>query len=155
MARDIKRLNEDLRLLCNKYGSDRVFWPRDGSWIMVKDFPLPSNFKQKTTNILILVPDNYGYGGCYRDIFISPDLELLDKKGRSYRRFGSDIHGYEEIPYSNLPKELKTQIKNKKWYYLCLHDKNPMSSIINYLFKVSLFLSNPYKDWKAISNYRR
>lgn len=130
MARDIKRLNKDIMFLCNKYGNHKVFWPKDGSWIIIKGFPLPANFRQKTTNILILVPDNYGYGGCYRDIFIDSDLELLDKEGKTYRKFGRDIHGYDVIPYGHISKELKAKLKNNRWYYLCLHDKNPNSSIM-------------------------
>lgn len=111
---------------------------------------MPNNFKQRRTNLLILVPVNYGYGGCYRDIFLNPDLELLDKEGKNYRKFDRDIHGFRQFPYSSMSDSMKNTFMEKSWFYLCLHDRNPKSSLLNYLYKVHLFLGNPYRDWSAI-----
>lgn len=123
---------------------------QDASFAMVESFKLPVNFKNTYTNIIILVPENYGHGGCFRDIFIDPDLELLNKNGTDYRKMDTDIHGFRRYPYASMSDEMKKIFQDKNWFYLCLHDKNPDSSIINYLDKVKLFLGNPYKNWKAI-----
>jgi hypothetical protein len=153
MERNLRRFAKDMDLAIRQYGSNKVSWAKDVSWIHVKDFQLPDNFRQSRTDILILVPDNYGYGGCYRDNFIETDLELLDRDGHSYRMLSSDIHGFREYPYSSMSESMKKILRDRGWFYLCLHDKNPESSLVNYLYKVRLYLGNPYKDWKAIEQY--
>lgn len=151
MSKKVRRFKTDLKILCEEYGRERIFWPDDASWVMVAGFNLPQNFKQTQTNILILIPDNYGYGGCFEDNFIDPHLQLLDKSGKKYRKLSSDIHGFRKCPYSRIPDRLKEELMKKDWLYLCVHDTDPQSSLSNYLFKVNLYLSNPYKDWSKIS----
>lgn len=151
MNRNIQRLNEDLRLAQKKLGAEKIFWPKDGAWIQIKEFELPSNFSQKDTSLLILVPENYGYGGCWRDVFIDPNLKLLDRDGKSYRKLDRKIHGFMEYPYESMSEERKKTFIKQDWFYLCLHDLNSKSSIVGYLFKIKLFLGNPYKDWDSIA----
>ena len=153
MPRDIKRFNIDVMMASRACGTNNVFWPQDMSWIRINNYELPSNFRERYTNILILIPENYGYGGCFRDIFINPDLELLDRDGKTYRKMDSDIHGFREIPYFSVSPDFKSLLADRNWFYLCLHDKDPKSSIVNYLYKIRLFLSNPYKDWSAIESH--
>lgn len=155
MSRDLRRFKIDIKEVVEKYGNEKVFWPKDYSWIYIKEFKLPDNFKESYTDILILVPENYGYGGCFRDIFINPDLNLLDRDGKTYRKLDKDIHGFREFPYMNMSDKMKKKFLHRSWFYLCLHDLDPKSSILNYLFKVKIFLENPYKDWESIKKYRR
>ncbi len=156
MPRDIRRLTIGIRFAEKKYGVDNIEWPKDFSWIYVAGFKLPENCQQEYTNILILVPENYGYGGCLRDIFVRRDLELLDRDGRTYRKLDRDLHGYREFPYSSMNAEQKRIFKERSWAYLCLHDLDPEGSLTSYLDKVKMYLENPYKDWKSISTvYRR
>lgn len=152
MAKDIGRFNNDIRMACGAFGDQHVFWPKDASYVKIDQFPLPGNFRYPRTNIIIIIPENYGYGGCFRDIFLDPDLELLDKDGRSFRRLSGDIHGFRKYPYSSMSDGMKEIFVRRNWFYLCLHDKDSKSCIVNYLYKVNLFLANPYKDWKAIEN---
>jgi hypothetical protein len=106
--------------------------------------------------MIVLVPENYGHNGCYRDIFVDPGLELLDASGRDYRLLDQQLHGFREYPYSTMSPEAKRIFRERNWFYLCLHDKDPKSSLLNYLFKVKVFLGNPYKDWKSIADgYRK
>lgn len=146
----------DMQIAEEKYGKHNIKWAADYSWIRVDDFELPENFKQTHTNILILVPANYGYGGCYRDIFINNGLELLSKDGNFYEKLGTHLHYYEKFPYPWMTEEKKKEIKDKQWGYLCLHDQNPNSGLVNYLYKADLFLGNIHKEWKKIyEGYRK
>ena len=38
-ARDTRRLNTELQLLTQVYGEDRVSWPLNQDWVMIRDFP--------------------------------------------------------------------------------------------------------------------
>jgi len=154
MGIDLRRFNIDIRMACEAYGADQVFWARDCSFIWIKNFKLPENFRNAGTNLLILVPESYGHGGCFRDLFLDPDLELLDRDGHGYRKLDRDIHGFREFPYSRMSEDMKKKLQDRNWFYLCLHDKDPKSSVLNYLQKVCIYLGNPYKDWKSITaNY--
>lgn len=155
MSRNINRLNTDLQMAQKEFGTDNIFWPSDVNWIKIDGFKLPRNFSHEFTNILILVPNNYGHGGCWRDVFINPELELLDRDGRTYRKLDRDIHGFREYPYASMSEEMRQILEDNQWFYLCLHDYNPRSSITNFLYKVGLFLANPYKDWESIKEYGR
>lgn len=152
MTKDIIRFNNDIRMVCGVFGQRNITWTKDASCIRIAQFPLPNNFRQRYTNLLVLVPENYGYGGCFRDIFLAPDLDLLTRDRKNYRRLDTDIHGFRRYPYSAITDEIKEVFIKNNWFYLCLHDKDPKSSILNYLYKVNLFLSNPYKNWAAIEN---
>ena len=153
MSKNINRLVKDLKMTIEAYDKNKIFWASDYSWIEIKDFKLPHNFKKQYTNILILIPDNYGYGGTFNDIFIDTGLEVLDKEGRKYETLDSRLHFFGEYPYNRMSKEMRQELVRKKWGYLCIHDKNPESTILNYLFKVRLYLENIHKDWDSISKY--
>lgn len=155
MPRDIIRLTIGMKFAEKAYGARNIEWSRDFSWIYVDNFTLPENFRTRSTNILVLVPENYGYGGCYRDIFIDPDLELLDREGRTYRKLDSELHGFLEFPYASMTTEQKQLFRGRDWFYLCLHDLDAEGSLTSYLEKVKLYLGNPYKDWKSISTVYR
>lgn len=156
MPIDKNRFAKDIQLTEKKYEAENVYWAADLSWVRINNFRLPDNFRHSKTNILILVPANYGSGGRFRDIFIDPDLELLAKDGKTYERLGKHLHYFEKYPYQSMKEDMKTQFENNNWGYLCLHDQNPESSIVNFLFKVSLFLGNIHKDWKTIyEKYRK
>lgn len=156
MPRDIRRLTIAIRFAEKKYGSHNLQWPQDYSWIYVAGLNLPDNCRQAQSDVLILVPENYGYGGCLRDVFIRPDLELLDRDGGSYRKLDTDLHGYREFPYSSMNANQKKIFRERSWAYLCLHDLDPEGSLTSYLDKVKMYLGNPYKDWKSISTaYRK
>lgn len=151
-----KRFAKDIKMTEMQYGLDKVRWAKDLSWVRINNFELPDNFKQSFTNILILVPANYGYGGLFRDIFIDPDLEVLAKDGKTYEKLGKHLHYFEQYPYQSMTEQMKNEFKKNNWGYLCLHDQNPESRIVDYLFKVRLYLGNIHKDWQAIyEKYRK
>lgn len=153
MPKDIRLLTIGLKFAEKKYGSGNIAWPKDFSWIYIDGFKLPENFRAgvSITDLLILVPENYGYGGCFRDIFMDPELELLDREGTGYRKLGTDLHGFREFPYPTMTAEQKKVFRERSWAYLCLHDGNPDGTLTSYLDNVSMYLAYPYKDWKSIS----
>jgi hypothetical protein len=145
--RDIRRLNAEMKLAQAVYGPDAVQWAGDFSWVMVYDLPLPGNLNQPESNVLVLVPESYGYGPPYRDAFLSPGLKVKD--GGRWRELP---HYYEQrYPYRSLSKKLVRELKEKNWSYICLHQSrwDPSSNIVTFLDQIYTFLSDPFR-WEAV-----
>ena len=139
---DADRIRAEIKLLEQLYGRNRVVWAPDHSWIMITDWKLPPNYNASKVNIIILVPDQYGYGTCYSDSFVPAGLRL--------RRNGGWVvppHYFEE--YSFLRSEFVKELQRNRWSYLSVHPANWSSSnnITTYLTQVYTFLSNPFDDW--------
>lgn len=145
-----QRLMLDIQTAQKKFGHENVLWAPDCSWVMINRFELPDNFSHFDTSIIILIPATYGYGGCYRDVFINRNLEVLSKDGGTYEKLGNHLHYFDKYPYSSMTNEMKSAFEKRDWGYLCLHDHSPNSGIVNYLYKIRLYLANIHKNWKAI-----
>ena len=75
-GRNIGRVNEEMRLLVTKYGDDQVFWPEKLEWVLICNWPLPAGWSRSTTDLIIFLPDNYGFGASLRDCVIDPGLKF-------------------------------------------------------------------------------
>lgn len=148
--RDNKRINAEIKLACAIYGERNVLWASDGSWIMIIKFPLPPNMNKDFTNIIVIIPENYGYGSPLRDCFIDPELRALNPRTKQWEEIP---HYYQKYPYTTIPISSKEEFEKKGWRYLCIHEKNwhpKKSNIVTYLRSVEIFLSDPFKDWNAL-----
>lgn len=145
--RDVRRLNAEMKLAQAAYGADAVYWASDYSWVMVYDFPLPGNMNQAETNVLVLVPESYGYGPPYRDGFLSPGLLVQDRG-----EWQELPHYFPRYPYSSLDAPLVQELKRKHWAYICLHQSrwDPSSNIVTFLNQIYAFLSDPYGWEEAV-----
>ncbi len=142
-GRKISRINEELRLLVAKYGDSRVHWLVTLEWVLILDWPLPSGWSRPTTNLVVFLPDNYGFGASLRDCVIDPGLQFFEDG-----EWVEPPHYYGgEKKY--MPESLKT-FANKDWRYLCVHAESwkPQDSIFTYLESLQLYLSNPNYDWQ-------
>ena len=144
-TKDAKRIRAEIKLLEAAYGRDSVVWSPDYSWIMVQDWRLPPEYNSDRVNIIILVPDQYGYGPSYRDFFVP--------KGLRRRRNGnwtSLPHYFDRFPYqSMLRSELVSELQRQGWSYVCVHPVhwNSTDNITTFLTQVYTFLSAPFADW--------
>ena len=99
-GRNISRINEELRLLVAKYGDDQVHWLSAMEWVLIRNWPLPEGWSRPTTNLVIFLPDNYGFGASLRDCVIDPG------PSKSSPRLIGGIsacmlrHGMRAIPFS-------------------------------------------------------
>lgn len=143
--RDVDRIKAEIKLLEAEYGAERIVWATDYSWIEIKNWRLPPGYNATQINVLVLVPDNYGYGLPYRDFFVPDGLRL--------RHNGSwtDIpHNFHKFPYQDLlESNLVNELQRNDWSYQCLHPDHWESSnnIITYLSQVYTFLSDPFAPW--------
>jgi len=141
--RNIKRLNAEIKALCLYYGEENVSWAPNYDWVRVTGFPLPSCINKERNNVLIIIPEGYGYGEPLKDLFVDPDLKIW-RNGR-----------LKEIPHY-FPKmgELAQRFQEqygKNWRYMCLHQKGwdpKRDSILSYLNQVYTYLSDPFR-WEA------
>jgi molybdopterin/thiamine biosynthesis adenylyltransferase len=69
-------VTRDVRLLTARFGEDAVVWAADYSWITVAGFSLPPGLDARSTNLLVMVPDGYGYGVPYRELYVDPGLRV-------------------------------------------------------------------------------
>lgn len=138
-GRNVGRLNTELRLLQAAYGPDNVFWPRGLSWVMVRCFPLPKGYNRAETNIVVLIPDGYGYGPAPKHCFVDRGLKLWHR-GR-----------WRPLPHYFLEEEVAPDAQRfyrRNWAYLCVHPlrwKPGLHTLLTYLTQVGLFLSDPLR----------
>lgn len=145
--RDIRRLNAEMKLAQAVYGPEAVEWASDFSWVMIYDLKLPSTVNRSHSNVLVLVPEGYGYGPPYRDAFLSPGL--LIKRGRRWVKLP---HYFDQFPYRSLPKGRIQELKKKNWAYICLHQArwDASSNILTFLEQIYTFLSDPFR-WEEVA----
>lgn len=143
-SRNIGRINEELRLLCAKYGDNRVFWTVTVEWVLLRSWQLPTGWNRPTTDLIVFLPDNYGFGAPLRDCVIDPDLKYY-----ADGEWVEPPHYYGgEKKY--MPESLKG-LAHKDWRYLCVHAEawEPRDSMFTYLELLQLYLSNPNYDWNT------
>lgn len=138
--------NQDLRVLQTEAakprfgrapGWTRVDWkptPSGGNIVFLRRFALPPTCSAPHTDVKIEAPPNLyesvGRGQLmfYRNLWISPDIRLFDRKSRQWlnmpRLHGCDADGFA---------------------YLCLHPDpvKPGKNILDFLRVLDLFLLNP------------
>jgi hypothetical protein len=142
--RDYHRLYQEIEVLDQRFGKDKVFWDSQGTWVMVHDFPLPRGANQSTTHVIIIIPENYGNGQPIRDAFVDPGLLVRNPKTG---RMENIPHYFALYPY-NIPLLLgdKEEWQRQKWQYICLHG----GSLMIYLNNLYKFFTEPFLDWKAL-----
>lgn len=144
-TKDINRVKAEIKLLEKVYGRKRVTWSPDYSWVMLADWKLPPKYNATHINIIVLVPDQYGYGPCYRDFFVP--------RGLKTRRKGSWVdlpHYFDRYPYQDLLRSgLVSELQRQSWSYVCVHPEHwaPSDNITTFLTQVYTFLSSPFTDW--------
>ena len=142
--KDLRRIQAECQLLERNYGTDRVYWATNLDWVLIDDFRLPPSYNQQSSRVLVLMPEHYGYGQPYRDLFISTGL-LLWHRGQ----WKQLPHYFEKFPYSSLNDEFVDELRDKNWSYLCLHPDNwkTTDNILTFLVQVYTFLCDPFHDW--------
>jgi len=145
--RDTDRIKAEIKLLEEEYGAERIAWASDYSWIKIEKWKLPPKYNAAQINVLVLVPDKYGYGLAYRDFFVPDGLRI--KHNGSWTKIP---HNFDRFPYQNLlESNLVNELQRNGWSYQCLHPEHWDSSdnIITYLSQVYTFLSDPFAPWKG------
>jgi hypothetical protein len=147
--RDIQRIKAEIKLLELSYGAENVIWAADYSWTMVKNWKLPPKYNLERADILILVPQKYGYGESYRDFFISQGLRIRQNGDWTTFPHYFDKFPYSTLPYSTMSDELKSELQRNKWAYACVHPKywTTLDNIVTFLNQVYTFLCDPFRDW--------
>lgn len=143
-GRNISRINEELRLLVAKYGNNRVYWLPTLEWVLILNWPLPTGWSRPATNLVVFLPDSYGFSAPLMDCVIDPGLKFNEAG-----EWVEPPHYYGgEKKY--MPESLK-KFANKDWRYLCVHAEewNTRDSIFTYLDQLQHYLSNPNYDWNG------
>ena len=139
-GKNVARINRELHYLLSEYGEARVYWPPAHQWVMIQDFPLPRGWSPSKTDIVILIPDNYGNGAPLRDCFVDADLRF--RHNGKWQKIGH----YFDTPGGYT---VDSEFRDIGWRYLCLHmqDWRPEYTFFSYLKVIRVYLSNPYHSW--------
>ena len=138
--RNIGRLNAEIKFLMAYYGQQQIWWPDNYSWIRIEKFKMPCNINSVSSEVLVIVPENYGYGEPYKDCFIKAGLRVWHP---------TQYH-WVEIPHYFDKENAVNKYYDKNWRYMCIHQDgwNPETdNIMTYLNQVYTFLCNPFRDW--------
>lgn len=152
-ARDITLLNGEIAMAQKRFGPQRIRWGKNYLWVMIYEFPLPpGKYNQAHTNLLVLVPENYGYGQPYRDAFVSPGLKAR------HRGYDEDLpHYYDRYPYSRGDVQAQAdELVRKGWAYICLHQscwKRGHDHLLSFLDQLYVFLDNIF-EWDRLVGAR-
>jgi hypothetical protein len=140
--RDFHRLYKEIRFLEQRFGANKVFWPSDGTWVMVHDFPMPRGVNQATSHLIILIPKNYGNGQPIMDAFVDPGLLFHNPKSERMEPISHDLGNNPH----NIPLLLgdKEERQRQQWQYICLYSKT--GSILTFLNGLYIFLNEPFRD---------
>jgi len=145
--RDSHRINAEIKLLEQEYGAERIVWPPDYSWIMLKNWKLPPEYNATQVNIIVPVPDHYGNSNVpYHDFFVPNTLRL--RHNGDWVRIPD--HYFDRFPYSQgIQSEMVSELERQDWAYVCVHPEHwtSVDTIITFLSQVYTFLSDPFRNW--------
>ena len=126
-----KLLNE-LNILEAACGDRNIVYPHTLEWVQIISFPLPEHYSQGFTDLLIMTPNGYGYGGRWEEIYLDPNLLIL-KDGQ-----------YTNIPhYHGQGGDAFNKYTAQGWRYFCI--RGASEYLIEFLKQVSAFLSDPWR----------
>jgi len=153
-VRNIQRLNTEMSLLCMNYrhiGDESlvsqdyraawkhlVTWAKDYSWVEIKSVRLPRGLNMPFSDMLVMIPGQYGYGIPLKELYVDPDLRIW---------CGGE---WVEIPHyfdGNKKYSPNEKVRESNWRYLCLHSTKwaPGDSICTFLKQVYTYLSDPFR----------
>ena len=136
--RHIARITAEITKLREIFGEARVVWAPDYSWVQLLEVPLPPGLTLAASDMLLVIPDRYGYGMPLRELYVDPGLRV--------RREGKwvEIPHYFDRQDGYSPNR---QMPSRNWRYLCLHNTQwkTTDSIFTFLQQVRLFLSAPFR----------
>lgn len=138
--RNVSRLNAELKVLIEVFGKEAVTWAFNYDWVRIDGVPLPPNLNKPRTNLLILIPENYGHGEPLKDVFVDPDLRI--------RRNGQWVEIPHYFPDMRGPMARKFErLYGRNWRYLCLHQARwdpQRDSLLGYVQQIYVYLSDPF-----------
>lgn len=143
MAISTDFFNLNIQLLDRCFGKNNVFFGRrtheysEIAWIKVNNFGLPQMYNRQSTNILLIIPDGFGYGAGIHEFYLDPKLRII-KNGT-----------YLDIPHY-YPTEIApaNRFARDGWRYFCLHYqwRTNEDNVLTFLKAVELFLQNPWMN---------
>jgi hypothetical protein len=115
----LRRIQYEVALAALRYSRTHSadFDDEAGSWVMIKDFPLPEGYNYETTDILVLLPPNYPQTP--PDWFyVDDNLRLADGRRPSHVFYQQTTHD-PNTRLVNRAEEKPPQMKG--WTGCCLH----------------------------------
>ncbi|MCS6920061.1 MAG: hypothetical protein NZM28_09850 [Fimbriimonadales bacterium] len=113
----LQRIAYEVALAAARYSQSKSadYDDEDGSWVVIKDFPLPPGYNYERTDVLILLPRNYPQTP--PDWFyVDDNLRLADGRKPSHVFYGETGHD----PNRNNPlADAAPQMKG--WTACCMH----------------------------------
>ncbi|MDM7460667.1 MAG: E2/UBC family protein [bacterium] len=143
----IQRIAYEVALAAARYSLTKSadYDDEDGSWVVIKDFPLPSGYNYERTDVLLLLPPNYPQ--------TPPDWFYVDDNLRLADGDEPDHVFYSDTrfdPNDELIQDAPPQMKG--WTACCLHIRawRPAANPLNghSLLSVCELVRKAFERWK-------
>lgn len=127
--RNLKRLGCEIKIIENLFGYNNISYPKDGSWIKIKNYRLPQHkcrYNLNKITALIIIPcsyDNSSISECY----IDRDLRI--QKGRRL----------EKLPHTH---DKKYDEQGYNW--LCFENPDVFVGLLDFLNTLKLYFTDPF-----------
>jgi hypothetical protein len=147
MNQRMQRLMTEVALAALRYSSTHraEYDDEEGSWVIIKDFPLPEGYNYDRTDVLILLPKNYPQ--------TPPDWFYVDAELMLENGDEPDHVFYDDItfdPNEELFEDAPPQMRG--WTGCCLHiyDWQPAADPLqgHSLLSVCELIKEAFERWK-------
>ena len=107
--------NRYVGALKKQQGAENVIVARDGSGVLVKNFMMPGEYKEKETMIYLEIPEGFGYG-----VNVSNAFLLLDRGKSRHHLIAIDNVAAIVKRKFNVVIEKKA-LRKRNWHWICFH----------------------------------
>lgn len=108
--KNMRRLQMEISLLRNRYGSRKIAAPSDYEWVKIEGFPLlPGKFNLPACTVLIMIPDNFD-SSSIKECYVDRDLKVRGSWGwenlpHLHAGYGYDQEGYRWLCFEDPRKD--------------------------------------------------
>lgn len=138
------RIQAELILLQRTFGADAVDWTPDQQWITLHAYPLPEDYNQPASDLLIHVPEEYGRGTTISACYLDTGLRYLDRRSRRWVKIPNYFDaGDAGHPYAGFSQG------ERGYFSLPGIEWGPRASFLTFLDSVFTALSAPFASLSA------
>jgi len=143
----IQRIAYEVALAASRYSHTKSaeFDDEDGSWVVIKDFPLPPGYNYERTDVLVLLPPNYPQTP--PDWFyVDDNLRLANGAEPDHVFYNDTLYDPNDELFGSAPPQMRG------WTACCLHIRSwkPAANPLNghSLLSVCELIRGALNRWK-------
>lgn len=124
--RNLKRLAIEIKVLEERYCASNIEFPDDGSWVKIRNFPLPNFYNMPECTILIIIPSNYDPASVV-ECHIPRKLRIRTRKG-----------------YAKMSNWHESRFQNEGYQWICFEPGSRFTSLLDFINTLRAYFSDPF-----------